>query len=74
MGRVRRRLEVLEGRIPPPKLPDRTEARARMKAHLDQVAKLRRGELSYEEAAEVEAVSADLKRRLAEHRGEIRNG
>lgn len=70
MGSVRRRLEALEDRIPLPKPPDRTEARARMKAHLGQVARLRRGELSYEEAAEVEAVSVAVERRLDEIRGE----
>ena len=70
MGNVRRRLEVLEERYPLPKPPGRTEAQARMRAHLDQVARLRRGELSEEEAAEVEAVSAAVERRLAEIRGE----
>ncbi len=69
MGNVRRRLEALEDRIPLPKPPGRTEAQARMRAYLDQVARLRRGELSEEEAAEVEAVSAAVERRLAEIRG-----
>ncbi len=73
MGNVRRRLEALEDRIPLPKPPDRTEARARMKAHLDQVARLRRGELSDQETAEVEAVSAAVERQLAEIRGEGRS-
>lgn len=44
-----------------------------MKAHLDQVARLRRGELSDQETAEVEAVSAAVERQLAEIRGEGRS-
>jgi len=36
-----------------------------MVAHLDQVARLRRGELSEEEAAEVQATNAALEDRLA---------
>ena len=70
MGSVRRRLEVLEDRMPLPKPPGRTEAQARMRAYLDQVARLRRGELSEEEEAEVEAESVAVERRLAEIRGE----
>ena len=70
MGSVRRRLEALEDRIPLPKPAGRTEAQARMKAHLDQVARLRRGELSDQETVEVEAVSAGVESRLAGIRGE----
>ena len=69
MGSVRRRLEALEDRIPLPKPAGRTEAQARMRAHLDQVARLRRGELSDRETVEVEAVSVAVERRLAEIRG-----
>ncbi len=70
MGSVRRRLEALENRIPLPKPAGRTEAQACLRAHLDQVARLRRGELSDRETAEVEAVSAAVESRLAEIRGE----
>ncbi len=73
MGSVRRRLEALEGSIPHPEPAGRQESRRRMQQHLDQVARLRRGELSYEEAAEVEAVGAAVERRLAEIRGEGRS-
>ncbi len=69
MGSVRRRLEALEERIPLPKPAGRTEAQARMKAYLDQVARLRRGELSDRDTVEVEAVSAAVESRLAEIRG-----
>lgn len=41
-----------------------------MTVHLDRVARLRRGELSAGEAAEVKAESADVERRLAAVRGE----
>jgi hypothetical protein len=41
-----------------------------MREHLDGVAALRRGELGPEQAADVEAVSAALERRLAASRGE----
>ena len=69
MGNVRRRLVALEERMPLPKPPGRTEAQARMRADLDQVAGLRRGELSEEETVEVEAVSVAVESRLAEIRG-----
>jgi len=68
VGSVRRRLEALEERIPLPKPPDRTEARARMKARLDQVAKLRRGELSDQETAELEAVRTALGSQITKRR------
>lgn len=68
MGSVRRRLEALEGRIP--KRAARSVARECMTAHLDRIARLRRGELSPEEADEVRATSAAVERRIAEHRGE----
>ena len=41
-----------------------------MVEHLDRMAKLKRGELEPEEAAEVEALNALLQRRLASRRGE----
>jgi hypothetical protein len=43
-----------------------------MREHLGRVAALRRGELGPEEAAEVEAMSAAIKSRLAQIRGEGR--
>lgn len=73
MGNLERRLEALEGRVPAPEPPSKSEARERMKAHLDRVAALRRGELDPEETAEVEALTADIMRRLAQHRGEGRS-
>ncbi len=67
---IRRRLETLEARrIPPVRSSDRSEARERMTAHLGRVARLRRGELSEEEAAEVEAESVAVKRWMDEIRG-----
>jgi hypothetical protein len=67
---LRRRLEDLE-RLPPrtPRGPS-AQARGRMREHLDRVAALRRGELGPEGAADVEATSAALERRLASGRGE----
>lgn len=69
---VRRRLKALEDRIPAkqPEPPGRSEARQWMKEHLDRIAKARRGNLSEEEVAEVEAVNAAIQRRMAEIRGE----
>lgn len=65
---IRRRLEMLGARTPPARSSG--EARERMTAHLGRVARLRRGELSEQEAAEVEAESAAVERRIAEIRGE----
>jgi hypothetical protein len=47
-----------------------------MREHLEQVARLRRGELGPEEEAEVEAMNAAVERRRREIRGEgsIANG
>jgi hypothetical protein len=72
---MRRRLENLEEqakprrRVPEAKL-HQSDARRHMRAHLARVAALRRGELGPEEAAEVEAVCAAFKGRLARIRGE----
>jgi hypothetical protein len=72
---VRRRLESLEERamlrqhVPEAK-PHQSDARRHMTEHLARVAALRRGELDSEQAAEVEAVSAAFKGRLARIRGE----
>jgi hypothetical protein len=74
---VRRRLESLEERamqrqhVPEAK-PRQSDARRHMREHLARVAALRRGELGPEEAAEVEAVSAAIRSRLAQIRGEGR--
>jgi hypothetical protein len=71
---MRRRLEDLEGRAKRWRVPEhpsdaRGFARQRMREHLEQVARLRRGELDPEEAAEVEAMNAALESRLAQIRG-----
>jgi hypothetical protein len=67
-----RRLERLEReaqeRAPEPS--GRSEARERMREHLDRLVALRRGELSEEEGAEVRAANAAIRRRMAELRGE----
>lgn len=65
------RLEALEeqARRHPPATSGRS--RERMTAHLGRVARLRRGELSEEEAAEVRAANAAVERRIAEHRGRV---
>lgn len=70
---VKRRLERLEDRIPAPEPPGRSEARGRMRDHLGRVARLRRGELSAEEEAEVRTMSEAVQRRIAESRGEGRS-
>jgi N-acyl-D-aspartate/D-glutamate deacylase len=70
---MRRRIDKLEGLATPYEAS--TDARERMRAHLAQVAALRRGELSPEEAAEVEAMNAALERererRMRQSRGEV---
>jgi hypothetical protein len=71
---VRGRLEALEGRA---RLRRRVSegslrARDRMVEHLHQLARLKRGELGPEEAAEVEAYTAAVERRFASRRGEGR--
>ncbi len=65
------RLEALEGR-PREHPPGRsTDARERMKAHLGQLARYRRGELlSEEEEAEVMATHSAIEDRLTITRGE----
>jgi hypothetical protein len=67
---IHRRVEALEGRVRLRQPERSTDARERMKAHLGRLASLRRGELSEEEAAEVEATNAAIKRRMREIRGE----
>jgi hypothetical protein len=74
---MRRRLEALEEQAMPRRLvpeakPHQSDARRHMREHLGRVAALRRGELGPEEAAEVEAMSAAIKSRLAQIRGEGR--
>jgi hypothetical protein len=69
----RRRLEALEARAMPSRYAadaKRSDARQRMVEHLDRVARLKRGELGLEEAAEVEAANAAFEARLAQMRGE----
>ena len=67
-----RRIEALERRAREraPETSGRGEARERMREHLDRLVALRRGELSEEEEAEVRAVDAAIRRRMAEMRGE----
>jgi hypothetical protein len=67
---IHRRVEALEVRVRPRQSEPPSNARERMKAHLDQLGALRRGELSDEEAAEVEAVNTAVERRFREFRGE----
>jgi hypothetical protein len=68
---IYRRVEALEKRVRLRQPERSTDARERMKAHLDRVVRLRRGELlSEEEAAEVEATNAAIERRMREIRGE----
>ena len=70
---VRSRLEVLEARAMSSRdAPDakRSDARRRMVEHLDRMARLKRGELEPEEAAEVEAYTAAVERQFALRRGE----
>jgi hypothetical protein len=69
MNGLQRRLRSLEAAklVPPPRPPSR--ARERMREHLDRVAAMRRGELEPEQAADVEAESDALRRRLAQSRG-----
>jgi hypothetical protein len=72
---VRRRIEVLEEQAKPRQhVPEaklhQSAARRHMREHVARVAELRRGELDPEQAAEVEAVSAAFKGRLARIRGE----
>jgi hypothetical protein len=55
--------------VPEP-MPRQSDARQRMMRHLRLVARLRRGELGPEEAAQVEAMNAAAERRFAKMRGE----
>ena len=67
---LNRRLRVLEGRLPAPEPEDRSEVRAWIRKSLDQIVKLRRGQLGPEEEAEVRALIAAVERRREERRGE----
>ena len=65
-----RRLEALEGQVlrrAPEGSPD---TRRRMKEHLDRIAELRRGDATVENNAELKAMSAAIRGRLAAIRGE----
>jgi len=53
VGNVRRRLEILEDRLPTTQ-PDRSEVRERVRENLDRIAKLRRSD-GPEAVAELEA-------------------
>ena len=66
-GGIDGRLARLEARTPTPTRS--SDARRRMKRHLDRLAAWRRGELSDEEAAEVEAETAAIEDRVREIRG-----
>ena len=65
---IRRRLEVLEGRVQP-EPEDRSEVRKWMRESLSYIAKLRRSDTP-EAKAELEAFSEDMKRQIASRRGE----
>ena len=70
---TRRRLEALEARtLSSQDAPEAksSDARRRMVEHLDRLARLKRGDLGPEEAAEVEASSAAIEARRTELRGE----
>jgi hypothetical protein len=72
---LERRLDLLEEQAMPRQhvpeaKPHQSDARRRMTEHLGRVAALRRGELGPAEAAEVEAASAAIERRLVRIRGE----
>jgi hypothetical protein len=72
---VQRRVRVLEERamtrrrVPEP-LPRQSDARRRMMEHLALIARLRRGELGPEEAAEVESLNAAFEGRRGRIQGE----
>jgi hypothetical protein len=70
---LQRRLELLEDRAKRHVAEAKghhSDARRHMREHLGRAAAQRRGELGPEEAAEVEAVNAAFKSRLAQIRGE----
>lgn len=66
---MRKRLGILEAQIPPAKPPVRSEARERMRGHLDRIATLRRSD-DPEDQAELAAIREDAERRLKPVRGE----
>jgi hypothetical protein len=70
--RIEGRLKRLEGQAQhrPHVSVGSARARERMRKHLDDLARLKRGELGPEEAAEVEAYTAAVRRRFASRRGE----
>ena len=67
---IHRRIDALEERGRQRRPPRSSEAQERMKRHLARLAAWRRGELSEEEAAAVEAETAAVQDRLAQQRGE----
>lgn len=67
---ARKRLEDLEARARQRPSVGPSGARRRMVGHLYRLAASRRGELSPDEAAEVEADNAAVRQRLASRRGE----
>jgi hypothetical protein len=67
---MRHRLESLEDRARHNVAGRSSGARHYMREHLEQVARLRRGELGPEEVAEVEAKNDAVESRLAQIRGE----
>ena len=67
-GRLERLERETQERAPEPS--GRSEARERMREHLDRLAAYRWGELSEEEEAEVRAVDVAVRRRMAELWGE----
>ena len=71
---IRRRLEVLEGRVPAKQSgsEDRSEVRAWMRESLDYIARLRRSD-SPEDQAELEAFREVFERERALRRGEGTN-
>jgi hypothetical protein len=63
VGSLERRLETLEGRMEPPERPERAEVKARMKAHLDEIAAARRE--GREPSEEATAITKAIERRRA---------
>jgi hypothetical protein len=63
VGSLERRLEALEGRMPPPENAERSEVRARMRAALDEIAAARREGRA--PSAEAVALSEAIERRRA---------
>ncbi len=66
---IRKRLQNIEARMSPAQPPARSEARERMREHLDRIATLRRSD-DPEDQAELAVVREDVERRLKLVRGE----